>query len=79
VEEYLQRQTGIAEQLGQVLETVREEYTRLADVDVMRSSKEEVDRYFQRLGMLRQLIGSIESFLHEEHKTGPASEEPHVT
>jgi hypothetical protein len=57
VEENLQRQIGIAEQLGKVLETVREEYTMLTDVDLVRSSKEELDRYFQRLSMLRQLIG----------------------
>jgi hypothetical protein len=57
VEENLQRQIGIAEQLGKVLETVREEYTMLTDVDLMRSSKEEIDRYFESLSMLRQLIG----------------------
>jgi hypothetical protein len=72
VEEYLQRKTDMAEQLGQALETAREEYTRLTDVDLLRSDKEELDRYFQRLSMLRQLIGSIESFLREEHKTSSA-------
>jgi hypothetical protein len=66
--EYQQRTVGIVEQLGQVLKTAREEYTRLADVDLLKTSKEETEQYFQRLGMLRKLIGSIESFLDEGHR-----------
>jgi len=63
-----QRTVGIIEQRGQVLKTAREEYTRLADVDLLKTSKEETDQYFQHLSMLRKLIGSIESFLDEGHR-----------
>ena len=54
--------------LATVLLRAREEYMSLEDQELLRISPGEREIYFRHSALLRQLIGSIESFLDEKQR-----------
>jgi hypothetical protein len=54
--------------LARILVRAREEYMSLEGQELLRIGPGEREIYFRHSALLRQLIGSIESFLDENHR-----------